>query len=136
MAKQIGYKAATIRAITGLTNRQITYWEKQGIISPSIRSRLPKEWGFSELIAFKILARLREQLGFEAMRKVAQSLQHIDRSITNAKLIICGEDVFLVEEPDLVSLVKQPGQRAFMTMVIDLGVVEEEVKLALAAMAA
>jgi DNA-binding transcriptional MerR regulator len=136
---QMYYSVKTVTAVTGLTPRVQDYWVWNGYIAPSapptsLGSSGRRKWTFTDLVALQVMARLRDQVGTVALKKVATFLQSIGESFSNASLIVSGDDVLLAHSQDeIISILKKPGQTAFCLMVINLAEAEREVLAALQA---
>jgi len=132
------YTASMVAKITGLKPRMQDYYVWNGFITPSgVQTGKYRKWTIVDLISLRVMIKLHDQVGATALRKVATYLQSVGEDFSNASLVIAGEDVMLIHEPDeIVSLLKKPGQKAFITMVIDLAEAEQEVRAKIQELAA
>ena len=60
-----GYGSRTVAALTGLTQRQIDYWDRTHIIKPSLAMASGRGtrrlYNFSDLVQFRVVAFLKEK---------------------------------------------------------------------------
>jgi DNA-binding transcriptional MerR regulator len=68
MALKTSYSSREVAALTGLTARQLQWWEQHGIVTPAVRSRRTDAGGYTErryspvdVLELTALARLRRQ---------------------------------------------------------------------------
>ena len=127
--------------ISGASARQLDYWVRQGLISPSGAPSTSRKWRkytLSDAFNARIIVSLREQgVSLQAIRQVARVLQLRQRqaldpagALRHAKLIVDGGNVFVTDEPGPVYRAID-GQTTFLFM--NLGHVKEEVERRLAA---
>lgn len=72
-----------IERLTGLTKRQLRYWDKQDFFVPSLaaenrRESFSRVYSFKDVAALRVLASLRDQVSLQHLRQVSQKLSHLD----------------------------------------------------------
>lgn len=77
------YTADRARRLTGLTARQIQYWDERGFIRPSLTARKGRGrrrlYSFRDLISLKVAADLRaKDVSLQLIRKVNDHLRRLD----------------------------------------------------------
>lgn len=124
----IGFTTAQVRALTGLTVRQINYFDQTGLLRPSLQQAKGKGssryYSFRDLIALKTIAVLRDKGGvsLQAIRKAVEYIQTIEgKMLSEVVLAVMGDDIVKIEKQDqeqmvslVTSLVKHPGQLIYL----------------------
>ena len=133
----LGFTTKQVMSFTGLTSRQLNYFDTTGLLSPSVQpahgrgtSRL---YSFRDVVVLRLIAKLRRQgISLQTVRKAVDYLHTMEQTtLSDSVLAINGEDVVMVERDQLaVSLLKQPGQLCFL---IDVGGITREVEDAIRA---
>lgn len=77
------FTSAKTSALTGLSKRQLQYWDEQGFISPSLRRREGRGrrrlYDFRDLVSLRAAADLRENgISLQLIRKVVDHLRGLD----------------------------------------------------------
>ncbi len=96
-----GFTTRQVIRITRVTERQLTYWRKTGLLRPSTKTAGGHaRYSFNDLIALKAAKRLIDAgVSVQRMRKVIASLVRflptIDRPLSEVSLVATG-DVVLV----------------------------------------
>lgn len=77
------YTAERARRLTGLTPRQVQYWDERGFIQPSLTARKGRGrrrlYSFRDLISLKVAADLRSKsVSLQLIRKVNDHLRRLD----------------------------------------------------------
>ncbi len=84
------YTAERARRLTGLTARQIQYWDERGFISPSLTKRKGRGrrrlYSFRDLVQLKVAAGLRQSVSLQLIRKVNDHLRRLDYTNPLAEL--------------------------------------------------
>ncbi len=109
------FTADRARALTGLTKRQIQYWDEQQFIRPSLTSRQGRGrrrlYNFRDLVALRTAAQLRSTISLQLIRKVDAYLRRLDYEHPLAELsfeVVDGELYF--EEAGTVRPARRPEQ--------------------------
>jgi len=129
-----------VEKITGLTRRQILYWHQTGLVVASADTgdeRKPKLWSFSDLVALRVVRRLREQnVSIQKIRKVLEYARSnwpdLENHLTELAFFVLnsGKEVLLLgpNEEFPVSAWRAQGQ---MVYVLPGKEVEDEVRAAI-----
>lgn len=84
------FTAERARALTGLTPRQLQYWDEQHFIGPSLTKRKGRGrkrlYSFRDLVALKVAAKLRETFSLQLIRAVSDHLRSLDYGAPLAEL--------------------------------------------------
>ncbi len=134
-----GYLSATAKHVTGITERQLTYWTMTGLIVPSVASgargrqggQEKRRWSFSDLVGMKTISDLRRAgVSLQALRKVGKLIASYGHTFADTYIVASGDDVLISTGEQMVSALRQPGQLA-LAVVYDLGRCAREVRTAL-----
>ena len=108
-------------ALTSVSLRRLQYWDETDFIRPSIAARhgrgSPRLYGFRDLIALRIAARLRDQLSLHALRKLKDALD-VDAPFASVRFaLLPGGDVVYLGPTGQLEAARRPGQ---ITMSFDI----------------
>lgn len=97
---QAEFSIGEVRRITGASLRQLDYWDKIGLASPSGTQARRKGWRaytFDDLIRIIAVVKLRtEGVGLQTIQKVIEALKlHSQDPLRELKLLVCGGRVFV-----------------------------------------
>ncbi len=102
------FSTAEVARLTGLTPRQVDYWDRQGFLKPSLQSARgygsARRYSFSDLVRLRLAGRLRAAgFGLREVRRCVETLRRLDPSragIDEARLLIGGGRVVWVRGDD------------------------------------
>lgn len=98
-----GFTADRVRRLTGLTPRQIQYWDERGFIRPSLTKRKGRGrrrlYSFRDLVALKVAAELRKSFSLQLIRRVADYLRELDyrNPLAELRFVTLGNRLFFQE---------------------------------------
>lgn len=142
MSVRYGFRTSEVARLTGLTLRQLDYWDRTGFVKPSVAPASGRGsarfYSFRDVVRLRVAKELRAAgVPLAALRKVVDRLERelgVEDPLSEARLVVCGDDVLLVRRPEeLVSVLKSPGQ-GVLKMVLDLPRLVEELDRKVAAM--
>lgn len=113
--------------LTGVPYSTLNLWAKNGLIRPSIApgtgTGSERIYSFIDLVSLKVAFELRKSgVKTSSLKKVIEFLhknEHIERPLSEARLVVTGHDVAIVREGGLVSVLSKPGQ-GYLSFVVDL----------------
>ena len=97
------YTADRARRLTGLSVRQIQYWDEQGFIRPSLTRRHGRGrrrlYSFRDLLSLKVAADLRKSVSLQLIRKVTDHLRRLNYRDPLAELnfVVVGGKLYFKE---------------------------------------
>lgn len=100
-----GYGSREVEAITGLSQRQIDYWDRMHFIKPSLAMSSGKGtrrlYDFIDLIQFRVAASLREKgISLQKIRKcvkfLRQNRERLERPLASLKFLTDGDSLFVL----------------------------------------
>ncbi|MBI5547533.1 MAG: MerR family transcriptional regulator [Deltaproteobacteria bacterium] len=117
------FNVRAVERIAGLTHRQLTHWDKTGLIKPSVQPATGRGsrrlYSFEDLVDLRVVATLRESgVSLQAIRKtVAYLRKHhsaLHRPLASLTLVTDGKRIFaLTDDPDTLIDITSRGQLTF-----------------------
>ena len=119
MPDDVGFRGPTACAAAGITYRQLDYWARTSLVSPSVRpatgSGTQRLYGFRDVLMLKVIKRLLDAgISLQQIRTAIASLR--DRGIddlTQITLMSDGASVYMCTSPDEVIDLLAGGQGVF-----------------------
>lgn len=126
-AVEIGFTARQVMQLTGVPYSTLNLWAKNGLVRPSVAAGTgtgsERVYSFSDLVALKVAFELRKSgVTTSSIKKVVEFLrenEHMNKPLSEARLVVRGRDVAIVREGELVSVLSKPGQ-GYLSFVVDL----------------
>lgn len=123
----IGFTARQVVKLAGVPYSTLNLWAKNGLVEPSVSpakgTGTERVYSFSDVIALKVAYELRKSgVTTASLKKVITFLRregHMEKPLSEARLIVTGRDVAIVQKGELVSVLSKPGQ-AYLSFVVDL----------------
>jgi len=128
-----GYRAPQVCSLVGITYRQLDYWARTGLITPSVQaaqgSGSQRLYGFSDIVQLKVVKRLLDagmsrkkiRTAIEILREQLQS----NAPLTDVTLLSDGVSIYAAHSADEVVDVFRRGQGVFG---IAVGPVQQELE--------
>jgi DNA-binding transcriptional MerR regulator len=128
------FTAQQVVRFLGIPYKTLDTWDQTSFICPSVRDSTGtgrsgrRLYSFSDMVALRVARELREAgVSLQSLREVINKLrtEHgFSDPMTEGRLVTDGQDVFLLDDMGIMSILKKPGQRCLY--VIDLaGAVQE-----------
>jgi DNA-binding transcriptional MerR regulator len=116
--------------LSGLTKRQLAYWDKTNVFSPSLVKRrghqpFGRVYSFQDIVALRTLALLRKRFSLEKLRNLGAWLkQRYDQPWSSIRFYVAGNEI-VYEDPESQAFVStQPVQQG--ALCIDLEPIARE----------
>jgi DNA-binding transcriptional MerR regulator len=98
---QASFSTAEVARLTGLTSRQLDWWDRRGFLSPSIAGAAgygsKRRYSFTDVVRLRLAARLRGAgFGLPQVRRVVETLKRLDASqdgLASARLLVADRRV-------------------------------------------
>jgi DNA-binding transcriptional MerR regulator len=126
-----GYRAPQVCNLVGITYRQLDYWARTGLITPSVQgahgSGSQRLYSFSDIVQLKVVKRLLD--AGMSLKKIRQAMEILraelesDNPLRDVTLLSDGSTIYAAHSPDEVVDVFQRGQGVFG---IAVGPVQDE----------
>lgn len=120
MATQ-GFRAPSVCNLVGITYRQLDYWARTGLITPSIQeaagSGSQRLYSFTDVVQLKVIKRLRDAgMSLPKVRAAMEALSTqlgSDTPLSDITVLVDGAGIFAAKSPTEVYDVLQRGQGVF-----------------------
>ncbi|HEX2090354.1 MAG TPA: MerR family transcriptional regulator [Actinomycetota bacterium] len=119
MAETDGYRVPEVCKLVGISYRQLDYWARTGLVTPSVRaaggSGTQRLYSFRDLVQLKVIKRLLDAgVSLQNVRKAVIYLrQHLGTEPSTVTLMSDGARIYACEsEDEIIDLVKR-GQGVF-----------------------
>ncbi len=135
-----GFTALQASRFTGSTGNQLRYWDKIGLVKPSVqatggRPGVRRLYSFRDLVALKVVKSLLDGgMSLQRVRRAYEYLRgnaQLEEQLSSVKLVTDGKSIFKVTKDDgeILDMLRQ-GQMAFFIAIdklageVDIGVSE------------
>ena len=113
-----GYRVPEVCRIVGISYRQLDYWARTGLVTPSIRdakgSGSQRLYSFQDLVSLKVIKNLLDTgVSLQRVRKAVEYLHTMDRPAHGAMLMSDGHGVYEADSPEAVVDLLNQGQGVF-----------------------
>jgi DNA-binding transcriptional MerR regulator len=119
MVEDEGYRAPDVAKIVGISYRQLDYWARTDLVTPSIRdaggSGTQREYSFQDIVLLKAIKNLLDTgVNLQRIRKAIGFLRdHLRKPPHGLTLMSDGTKIYACESPDEVMDLLQRGQGVF-----------------------
>ena len=113
-----GFRAPEARRIAGITYRQLDYWTRTGLVTPSVRdahgSGTQRLYSFQDLAALRVIKNLLDTgLTLQRVRRAVAHLRAMERPPHGVTLMSDGRGVYEAHTPEAVVDLLKNGQGVF-----------------------
>ena len=113
-----GFAAPDVCKIVGITYRQLDYWARTELVTPSIRdasgSGTQRLYSFQDLVTLRVIKNLLDTgVSLQRVRTAVEHLQDMDRPVTEVTLMSDGRGVYEAHSPEAVVDLLRSGQGVF-----------------------
>jgi DNA-binding transcriptional MerR regulator len=125
-----GFTADQASRFTGCTAHQLRYWDRIGLVRPSVQSTggrpgVRRLYSFRDVIALRVIRSLLE--GGMSLQRVRRAIEYLrkkaglDEHLSEVKLVTDGQSIFKVcrNDGELLDALKE-GQMAFFLAIDDI----------------
>lgn len=127
---QDAFSARQATALTGCTAHQLRYWDRVGLVAPSIQSTggragVRRLYSFRDLVWLRVVKGLLDNgMSVQRVRRAADYLRRnadLDDTLASVRLVTDGQSIFQVldEEDQLLDALKE-GQLAFVLAIDEI----------------
>ena len=125
-----GFSGPQTAELVGISYRQLDHWTTKGLIRSSLAdatgSGSRRRYSYNDLVELKIAKKMRDQ-GID-LKSIARAFDYLRNQlggeVASANIVISGSDVLLVDDDQVLSLLRQ-GQAAMLTVLPVAGVRRE-----------
>lgn len=113
-----GYRVPDVVKTVGITYRQLDYWARTGLVTPSIQdakgSGTQRLYSFQDLVALRVIKGLLDTgVSLQRVRKAVDHVRSLDRPLSGLTLMSDGRTVYEVDSPEAVVDLLRTGQGVF-----------------------
>lgn len=113
-----GYRVPDVCRIVGITYRQLDYWARTGLVTPSVRdargSGTQRLYSFQDLVSLRVIKNLLDTgISLQRVRKAVEYLKEMDRPAHGVTLMSDGKRVYEAHSPEAVVDLLRKGQGVF-----------------------
>jgi DNA-binding transcriptional MerR regulator len=113
-----GYRVPEVCKIVGITYRQLDYWARTDLLTPSVRdakgSGSQRLYSFQDLVTLRVIRNLLDTgVSLQRVRKAVEHLNAMRRPISGVTLMSDGRRVYEAHSPEAVIDLLQNGQGVF-----------------------
>lgn len=113
-----GFRVPDVIRIVGITYRQLDYWARTELVTPSIRdakgSGTQRLYSFQDLVTLRVIKNLLDTgVSLQRVRRAVEHLQAMERPIAGVTLMSDGHGVYEAHSPEAVIDLLQSGQGVF-----------------------
>jgi DNA-binding transcriptional MerR regulator len=113
-----GYRVPDVLRIVGITYRQLDYWARTELVTPSVKdaqgSGTQRLYSFQDLVTLRVIKNLLDTgVSLQRVRKAVDHLQSMERPLTEVTLMSDGQGVYEAHSPDAVIDLLRQGQGVF-----------------------
>jgi DNA-binding transcriptional MerR regulator len=113
-----GYRVPEVCRIVGITYRQLDYWARTELVTPSIRdasgSGSQRLYSFQDLVTLRVIKNLLDTgVSLQRVRTAVEHLSEMERPVTAVTLISDGKGVYEADSPEAVVDLLRQGQGVF-----------------------
>ena len=113
-----GFSADVARRVVGISYRQLDYWDKTGLLRPSVKQAVGKGsrrvYSFEDLVELRVIAKLRT-VGVplptvrKAVRYVRQHFANLVRPLSRLALVVDGKSILIrtTDDKDLIDATRE-----------------------------
>lgn len=116
---ETGFRGPTVCKTVGITYRQLDYWARTGLVTPSVKdaegSGSQRLYGFTDVVHLKIIKNLLAAgISLQQIRKAVEYLRtELKRPLEDVTLLSDGKTVYACTSPDEVVDLLAGGQGVF-----------------------
>ncbi|MFP5330826.1 MAG: helix-turn-helix domain-containing protein [Acidimicrobiia bacterium] len=125
-----GFTAQQAQALTGCTHHQLRYWDRVGLVSPSIqgtggRPGVRRLYSFRDLVALRVVRSLLDNgMSLQRVRRAWDYLRRnadMDTHLAEVKLVTDGQTIFRIARDDgqLMDALRE-GQLSFFVAIDEI----------------
>ena len=113
-----GYRVPEVCRIVGISYRQLDYWARTALVTPSIRdakgSGTQRLYSFQDLVSMKVIKSLLDTgISLQRVRKAVEYLHAMDRPPHGVTLMSDGTGIYEADSPEAVVDLLIRGQGVF-----------------------
>ncbi len=119
------FSSVEVSEITGITHRQLAYWDLTGLLKPSVRSASGRGsrrlYSIRDMVELKIIMRLlNHSLSLQRIRSSLHFIRALPDPLSDLVILTDGETIYVYKEKDVVLDTLKQGQMVLRIAIEDL----------------
>ena len=132
--KTVSFRISEVSRVVGATQNQLVYWDKTGLVKPSVRSASGRGsrrlYSIEDIFELKILVKLlNSSLSLQRIRSSFQFIRGQSKALSSFVVLTDGKTVYFYEDYNILVDTLKQGQTVLRVAVQDL-IAEVHAKLA------
>ena len=132
--KTVSFRISEVSCVVGATQNQLVYWDKTGLVKPSVRSASGRGsrrlYSIEDIFELKILVKLlNSSLSLQRIRSSFQFIRGQSKALSSFVVLTDGKTVYFYEDYNILVDTLKQGQTVLRVAVQDL-IAEVHAKLA------
>ncbi len=117
----LGFRSPQVCAIVGITYRQLDYWDRSGLLGPSMQtasgSGTQRLYNFQDIVTLRVVKRLKD--AGTSLHKIRSAFDHLETEIgpewreSDITLLSDGSTIYAARSPEEVVDLLRKGQGVF-----------------------
>lgn len=117
----LGFRSPQVCAIVGITYRQLDYWDRSGLLGPSMQtaagSGTQRLYNFQDIVTLRVVKRLKD--AGTSLHKIRAAFDHLEAEIgpewreSDITLLSDGSTIYAATSPEEVIDLLKKGQGVF-----------------------
>lgn len=117
-SRPLGYRGPTVCRIVGISYRQLDYWARTELVTPSIREGTGRGkqrlYSFEDVVELRVIKRLLDAgVSLQRVRSAVEELRRQRRSLTDVTLLSDGTTVYWIDDDAEVVDLLHRGEGVF-----------------------
>ena len=122
---ETAFNTAKVSEITGVSSRQLAYWDRIGLLQPSFKKALGKGsrrlYSLRDLVELTIIARLLDsRVPLQRIRKSFSCIRSLSIPLSELEIVSNGHTIYACKTGDFVVDTLRHGQTVLKLVVADL----------------
>jgi len=123
--KPVSFRISEVARVVGATHSQLAYWDKTGLVSPSVKSASGRGsrrlYSVEDIFELKILTKLLDSsLPLQRIRSSFRFIRGQSKALASFVVFTDGKTVYFYEDYDVLVDTLQEGQTVLRIAVQDL----------------
>jgi DNA-binding transcriptional MerR regulator len=123
--KHVSFRTSEVSHVVGATYNQLVYWDKTGLVSPSLRAASGRGsrrlYSVEDIFELKILMKLLDSsLPLQRIRSSFRFIRGQSRALSSLVVLTDGKTVYFYEDYDVLVDTLKKGQTVLRIAVQDL----------------
>lgn len=124
MAELLAFTTEHVSRLTGLTARQVRYWDKTEFFSPTLvhtgRRAFGRIYSFRDVVGLRTIAMLRKKVPLQELRRVgAWLLQHHETPWSSLRFGLAGKKVVFFDPMSGVAIETRSGGQTVLAIALE-----------------